>query len=178
MPSDEEFSNVSSAYYYASFAQARDQFVAQHVRALGPTFYATSGSSVRVVLEDLVCDRYTTFVYLAGVTGQVHLQRLQGYGFGPGVVVESALDVVHLRAISIVPNVGPLSPGGPFAPYNNQSFRRIYSILVSQPQHVGVWLGRADGYVADDIFCFATHTCLRLGYDNRSPSPFNLLDPA
>ena len=162
MPPDEAFTDRASPFYYATFAEARAGFIADHVGVFGPTFYCEGG---RQVLEDLIGDRYTDLIYFAAnAGGQASVRRVHGYGYGRTVTVVAAEDVIHLEGIATVPNVGPLSPGGPFAPYGNATFRTVFGIIASQPDSVAVWLGRSDGYVARDLFAFGVHTLLRLGY--------------
>ena len=37
--------------------------------------------------------------------------------------------------------------------------------------NVGLWLGRADGYVARDLFFFGINTAVRLGYSDTCVDP-------
>lgn len=58
-PSDEQFRNPTSRFYYPSFEAARAGFRSDHVPAIGPTIYVTHG--VRVHIE-FVRDRITTMI--------------------------------------------------------------------------------------------------------------------
>ena len=63
-----------------------------------------------------------------------------------------------------MPTVDPAYTG-----YNpTDRWSTIYGIIVSQQDNVAVWLGRADGYVARDLFAFGVNTLLRLG--NTAPT--------
>ena len=57
-------------------------------------------------------------------------------------------------------NAGPQSlgdtPGG--------DFTTLPAIIALDSENVGLWLGRADGYMASDLFFFGINTAVRLGY--------------
>ncbi len=166
MPSDAAFQDPDSPYYYPDFATAREHFIADHVKPYGPTFYGEG--LVNVVLEDIVCDRAVDFIYIA-TGGKCHFQRLTSFGYRRAIVIETALDVMHVHNYEWVPNTGPLSPGGPFAAYDGAHFSWVYGIIASQPDNVGIQLGHVDGYSLSDVTFFGIHTGLRLGYSDAYP---------
>ena len=61
VPSDEEFQDPQSPYYYASFEEARKNFIKDHVKAYGPTFYLPWGNNC--VIEDIIADGYYDFFF-------------------------------------------------------------------------------------------------------------------
>ena len=166
MPSDEAFQDPDSPYYYASFEEARERFIEDHVKPYGPTFYGEG--LVNVVLEDIVCDRAVDFIYVV-TGGKCHFQRITSFGYRRAFVIEQALDVMHIHNYEWVPNTGPLSPGGPFEAHNGDSFSWIYGIIASQPDNVGIQLGHVDGYSMSDITFFGIHTGIRFGYSDSYP---------
>lgn len=166
MPSDEAFQNPDSEFYYPDFDTARKNFMNDHVKPYGPTFYGEG--VVNVVLEDIVCDRAVDFIYIAS-GGKCHFQRLTSFGYGRAFAIEKALDVMHIHNYEWVPNTGPLSPGGPFAAYDGEHFSWIYGIIASQHDNVGIHLGHVDGYSFSDITFFGIHTGIRFGYSDSYP---------
>jgi len=163
LPSDEEFQDPDSPYYYASYEAARAGFVKDHVKPYGPTFYAAMG--INNVIEDIVCDRCFDFLYFAQ-SGKCHMNRITLYAYQHGFVFQYAPDVLHMSNMEWVPNGGPTSPGGP---YNGKTYTWAYGILVSQEEQVGIHLGQVDGYSFSDVTFFSLHTGIRFGHSTRFP---------
>ncbi len=166
MPSDEAFQNPESEFYYPDFDTARQNFLDDHVKPYGPTFYGDG--VINVVLEDIVCDRAVDFIYIAS-GGKCHFQRLTSFGYRRAFAIEKALDVMHIHNYEWVPNTGPLSPGGPFAAYDGEHFSWIYGIIASHHDNVGIHLGHVDGYSFSDITFFGIHTGIRFGFSDTYP---------
>ena len=77
MPPDSAFTDPSSPYFYETFAAARTNFMHDHVHRFGPTFYV---SGARVILEDLIGDRFTDFIFFSkGGGGECSVRRIQAY---------------------------------------------------------------------------------------------------
>jgi len=163
MPSDEEFQDPGSPYHYPSFAAARENFFRDHVKPYGPTIYSDFGPNV--VVEDIICDRYYDFIYMARA-GKAHFRRLTMHGYNRAMVIEKAKDILHIENVEYVPNVGPLSPGGP---YRGKHYTWVYAIIASRPDNVGLHLGEVDGYSFFDLGFFGIHTGVRLGYSSSQP---------
>ena len=122
-PTDQEFRNPKSPYYYKSFEEARARFVKEHVHPYGPTFYA-QWPAVNIVLEDICCDRYYDF-FFETQGGKSFISRVCAYGYKRAFVLKECLDVNRLTQIHCVPNVGPACPGvvGP-----DKSYTWIYGM--------------------------------------------------
>lgn len=166
-PTDEEFQNPESPYHYAGFDEARERFLADHIRPYGPTFYVPTATNN--VIEDIVCDRYYDFLHMR-FCGKTYVDRIFCYGVKRAFVYGEGLDINRLSHVHVVPNAGASCPGP--AP-GLGAWTWIYAILASQDDNVGVVMGRNDGYVLDDVFFFGMHTALRLGASRDYP----LVDP-
>jgi hypothetical protein len=164
LPSDEEFQDPGSPFYYPDFETARRRFIPDHVKPYGPTFYGEA--AVNTVIEDIICDRCVDFVYFR-TAGKCHFNRLTCHGYRRGFALEEARDVLHLTNFEWVPNGGPMSPGGPR--FDERTYSWAYGVIVSQPDNVGIHLGAVDGYSFHDVTCFGVHTGLRLGYSEDFP---------
>jgi hypothetical protein len=161
-PSDEEFADPGSRFHYASYPQARERFLRDHVKPYGPTFYVTGPN---VVIEDIVCDRYYDFFVQARMA-KTFVDRISLYGYRTGFAYLECLDVNRLSRIHLVPNVGPACPGKVAA---GRTYTWIYGIVASNPDNVGVHVGRSDGYVFRDLMFFGVHTAMRLGASKQYP---------
>lgn len=161
-PSDEEFADPSSPFHYATFDEARERFVREHVKPCGPTFYVTGPN---VVIEDIVCDRYYDF-FMQARSAKTWVDRISLYGYRRGFVYLECLDVNRLSRVHLVPNVGPACPG---KVASGRTYTWIYGIVVSSPDNIGVQVGRSDGYVFTDLMFFGVHTALRLGASRAFP---------
>ncbi|MBM3494277.1 MAG: hypothetical protein FJX72_08155 [Armatimonadetes bacterium] len=161
-PSDEEFADPKSPFHYASFEEARDRFVREHVKPCGPTFHVTGPN---VVIEDIVCDRYYDF-FVQSRSAKTFVDRISLYGYRRGFVYLECLDVNRLSRVHLVPSVGPACPGKALP---GKTYSWIYGIVVSSPDCVGVQVGRSDGYVFRDLMFFGVHTALRLGASREFP---------
>lgn len=161
-PSDEEFQNPKSPYYYKTFEDAKREFISQHVKPYGPTFYAVG---VNIIVEDIVCDHFYDFFFDAG-GAKVFVNRIFCYGFKRAFVMKQSLDVNHISHIHCGPNAGPFGPG---VVEKDKTYTWIYGIIVSQEDNIGVQLGRSDGYSFDDLFFYGVHTALRLGASKQYP---------
>lgn len=166
-PTDAEFRDPSSPYYYKTFQEARENFIKDHVKPYGPTFYTPTG--VNVVIEDIVCDRFYDFFFQAG-GGKSFINRVYLYGYKRGFVYKECFDINRLSNVHFVPNCGPASPG-PVG--DGKTYSWIYGIVVSQEDNIGIQIGRSDGYTFHDVFFFGVHTALRLGASKEYP----LYDP-
>jgi hypothetical protein len=163
MPTDEEFQDKNSPYYYPSFEAARANFVKDHVKPYGPTFY--SDMATNITIEDITCDRYYDFLYYVQA-GKCHLDRLSMFGYRKAFTLQWTPDVVHMNNMELVPNGGPTSPGGPF---DGKSYTWAYGAILSQPDNVGIHFGTVDGYSFQDVTFFAIHTAVRFGYSKEYP---------
>eukprot|EP00937_MAST-01D_sp_MAST-1D-sp2_P002641 g2641.t1 len=182
-PTDRDLFDAQGAYAYASFDDARRRFVAEHVPPVGPAIYVTSG--VRVEIADVVGALFTWLVYFGGTGhGQSHVRRVQGWGYNALVTVEAATDVMSFDTLRMIINSAPYClgarpaacdvPGAAVAGANRclGNFTAVPAVVALRPSNVALWLGRADGYTARDLFAFGVHTAVRLGV---APPP---VDPA
>lgn len=172
-PSDEQFRDPDSVYYYPSFEAARAGFRKDHVPAIGPTIYVTHG--VRVHIEFVIASGFVDGIYFAQGGGQSSVSNVQGYGFGALVTVEQAADVFSFRNIRYSVNAGP-NPLGQEPPQQacevqhprprvcQGNFTILPAIVALDSSNVGIWLGRADGYMANELFFFGVNTGIRLGF--------------
>ena len=167
-PSDEEFQDPKSKFHYKSFEDARASYVKDHVRTYGPTFYAPNATA-NIVLEDICCDRYYDFFFQAR-GGKTFINRICCYGYNRAFVFQECLDINRITQVHCVPNTGPSCPGMNAEGRTNSW---IYGILTSQPDSIGIQMGRNDGYVFSDIFFFAVNTGIRIGASKEYP----ILDP-
>jgi hypothetical protein len=175
-PTDSEFANKSSPFYYPDEASATLHFIADHVPAIGPTFYITNG--VRVRIEDVISSGFVDFIYYGGRGhGQGSVRNIQGWGYGRFVTVEMAEDVLSFENLRFIINAGPHCLGAkPSAaiceagkPDSKSercrgNFTMLPAIVALQSNSVGLWLGRADGYRLTGSFFFGTNTAVRLGF--------------
>eukprot|EP00041_Stephanoeca_diplocostata_P016311 m.320715 g.320715 ORF g.320715 m.320715 type:complete len:518 (-) comp20325_c0_seq8:296-1849(-) len=175
-PTDEEFQNLNSPYYYSSFEEARMRFYADHIPTLGPTFYISGGT--RVLLENLAGSGFKDFIYFGPGAGQSHVQRVHGWGYGALITVEQAQDVMSFHTVRYIINAGPrvLGPKPSTGCQQNSTIERcrgnftwIPGIVAAADENVGLWLGRSDGYVASDLFFFGVNTAIRLGFSGKFP---------
>ena len=168
MPSDEEFQNPNSRFHYPSYEVAKSNFIRDHVKAYGPTFYVTFGDNT--VVEDILADRYYDFYFLKQ-GAKARINRISLYGYNRAFVIEESFDVNRISDVEIVPNVGPTCPCK--VDYLGKSWTWIYDIIVSQQSNVGIHLGISDGYILDNLSFFGVHTAIRLG----ASTDFPIYDP-
>jgi hypothetical protein len=143
------------------------------VPAIGPTIYVTHG--VRVHIDFVIASGFVDMVYFAQGGGQSSVSNIQGYGFGALVTVEQAADVFSFRNIRYSINAGP-NPLGQEPPKQacevqhprprvcQGNFTILPAIIALDSSNVGIWLGRADGYMANELFFFGINTGIRLGF--------------
>ena len=162
-PTDEEFKDSKSPYYYKSFDEAKARFIKEHVKPCGPTFYVPY--AVNVVIEDICCDRYYDFIFMRNC-GKSYVNRIFCYGYKRTLVYWEGLDIARISHVHNVPNAGPVAPG---KAGEGKTYTWIYSIIGSQEDNIGLQIGRADGYSIDDIFFFAVHTALQFGASKDYP---------
>ncbi|MHB0998833.1 MAG: glycosyl hydrolase family 28-related protein [Armatimonadota bacterium] len=157
-PTDQEFQDPKSRFYYKTFDDAKKSFIAKYVKPYGPTFYIPN-HTVNAVVEDISCDRFYDFFFQAR-GGKSFVRRICLYGYKRAFVFGECLDVNRVSEVHCVPNVGTVAPGimGP-----NQTYTWVYGIIASQDDNIGVQIGRSDGYILNDVFFFGVHTALRLG---------------
>jgi len=169
-PTDAELFDPAGPYGYGSFEEARRRFVAEHVPPAGPAIYVTSG--VRVEIADVVGSGWTWLVYFGGGGhGMSHVRRVQGWGFNSLVTLEQAADVMTFDQLRYTVNSGPYCLGARPASCDREppsarcrgNFTAVPAIVALRPSNALLWLGRADGYVARDLFAFGAHTGVRLG---------------
>ncbi len=181
-PTDAEFTDPSSPFYYSSFEKARKMFFDDHLPKIGPTIYVVSGT--RFIVEDVIASGFRDFIYCKS-GGQSHIRRVHGWGYGTFIAVESAHDVMSFQGVHFIVNAGPRCVG-PLDPSAAQScakspsqercrgnFTWIPGIVASNPNNVGIWMGRSDGYVTRDAFFFGLNTAMRFGYSQSVP----MVDP-
>lgn len=167
-PTDQEFNDPKSPYHYDSFDKAKLSFIKDHVRPYGPTFYFPGGGA-NVVIEDIVCDRYYDFFFQVR-GGKTAIDRIYLYGYKRGFVIKESADVNRLSNIHLCPNTGPACPG---TVGSGKKYSWIYGIVASQPDCIGVQLGKSDGYCISNSFFLGVHTGVRFG---ASPA-YPLWDP-
>lgn len=163
MPSDMEFKDPKSPYYYQSFEQAKVNFVHDHVKVYGPTFYVPWAN--HVVIEDIMASQYYDFFFLKG-GAKVTVNRVSLYGYNRAFVIQESHDVNIVSDVRYVPNVGPTTPG-PVSP--DKTYSWIYGIIVSQPSNVGLHIGASDGYIFNNLFFYGIHTAIRFGASESYP---------
>lgn len=163
-PTDQEFQDPKSRFYYKTFEDARAKYIKEHVKPYGPTFYIPDATA-NIVVEDISCDRYYDFFYQAK-GGRTFISRICCYGYKRAFVFGECLDVNRMSQLHCVPNVGPACPGT-IAP--DWAYTWIYGIVASQDDNIGVQMGRNDGFVFNDIFFFAFHTAVRYGASKQYP---------
>ena len=173
-PTDAEFATPGSPYYYPSFEAARENFRRDHVPAIGPTIYVTRGT--RVHIEFVIASRFVDMVYFDKGCGMSSVSNVQGYGYGRLITVEEAADVLSFRNIRYSVNAGPNGLGNQYAGQPacarqhpapeccRGNFTTLPAIIALDSDNVGIWLGRADGYMATEIFFFGINTGIRLGF--------------
>lgn len=166
-PTDGEFNDPRSPYHYDSFEKARASFIKDHVKPCGPSFYLAGGANV--VMEDIVCDRYYDFFFQAA-GGRSAIDRVYLYGYKRGFVIRESYDVNRLSNIHLCPGTGPACPGDVGGA---KRYSWIYGIVASQPDCVGVQLGKSDGYCFSNLFFYGVHTGIRFGASAAYP----LVDP-
>lgn len=172
-PSDAEFQDPKSPFWYPSFEVARANFVRDHVRPYGPTFYVVWGDNT--CIEDIIADRYYDFFYLkAGA--KVSVDRISVYGYKRAFVIEESYDVNRFSNIEIVPNGGPICPGKACYAWgasgqcvDERTYSWIYGIIVSQDDNVGVHIGISDAYMFHNLYFYGVHTGFRLGASSDYP---------
>ena len=176
-PTDAEMERL-----YPTFEAARRGFVADHVPPFGPTFYITAG--VRVQITDVIGAGFRHLIYFAGRGhGMSHIRRVQGWGWDTLVTVVEAQDVLTFEQLRFTINSGPWCLGARPAACDHEAegiercrgnFTVLPAVVALRPSNVMLWMGRADGYVARDLFGFGVHTALRLG---SAPGEYQLRDP-
>ena len=185
-PTDAEFADPASKYHLnpsANLSAQSASFIKHLLPPIGPTFYCVA--PVRVVIEDVVGSRFRDFIYFAKGGGQSHVRRIHGWGYGRFVAVEAAEDVFSFDTLRHIINAGPdcLGPAPPPSVCKKQiptprvcvgNFTVLPALVAVSPSNVGLWLGRADGYVASDLFFFGVNTAVRLGY---APGTYALRNP-
>jgi hypothetical protein len=179
-PSDEDFANKTSPFYYRNHDDAIRNFYADHVPKIGPTIYIEFG--IRVFIEDVIAFGFSDFIYYSGkANGQGSVRNVQGWGYGRFITVEQASDVLSFDNLRYIVNAGPHCLGPkPDAAVCNQpserncercrgSFSLLPAIVALHPNNVGLWLGRCDGYRLTGSFFFGVNTAVRLGFAAGSP---------
>lgn len=68
--------------------------------------------------------------------------------------------MLSFRNLRYSVNAGPQAIGA--TPSGN--FTTLPGIIALDNENVGLWLGRADGYMASELFFFGINTAVRLGY--------------
>ena len=173
-PTDAEFVTPGSPFYYPTFQAARENFRRDHVPAVGPAIFIKNG--VRVHVENVIASGYVDFIYFSGAGhGQSSVTSVQGWGYGRFVTVEQASDVLSFSNWRYSVNAGP-NPLGQRPPAHacevqhpqpavcRGNFTTLPAIVALDSDNVGLWLGRADGYMATDLFFFGVGTAIRLGF--------------
>jgi hypothetical protein len=157
-PSDQEFDDPKSPYHYATDAERRARFLAEHVKPYGPTFTIRPGAA-STTIEDITCGRYWDFFVLTG-GGKVFLQRCYLYGFKRAVAMREAKDTVRIEGIHIVPNVEePIS----------WQHAKLHEIITQYEDNIAFDFGSVDGYSINDVVVFLAHTGMRLGTSPEHP---------
>ena len=164
MPSDEEFQDPQSPYYYPTFEVAKTNFIKDHVKAYGPTFYLPLGTNCAI--EDINADRYYDFFFLKE-GAKVNINHISLYGYNRAFVIQESYDVNTISNISVVPNVGPTTPAE--VDYLGKTWKWIYAILVSRQDNIGMQIGISDGYSFDNVFFHGVHTAIQLGASEKFP---------
>jgi len=173
-PTDADFGNKSSPFYYPDQASAIRKFLVDHVPAIGPAIYITNG--VRVRVKDVIASGFVDFIYFGGNGhGQGSISNVQGWGYGRLVTVEMAEDVLSFENLRYTVNAGPhclgakpsaeicaAQPAGVERCRGN--FTLLPAIVALSSNNVGLWLGRADGYRLTGSFFFGINTAVRLGF--------------
>ena len=164
MPSDEEFQNPHSPYYYPSFEAARENFFQDHVKAYGPTFYLPWGTNC--VIEDIIADGYYDFFFLKE-GARIRLKRIFLYGYNRGFVIQESYDVNIISDIMLLPVFGQAAPGR--VEYLNKTWSWVYSIIVTRQSNVGIHMGISDGYSFDNLLFHGVNTAIRFGASEDYP---------
>lgn len=162
-PSNDQFQDPKSPYYYKSFDEARQRFVKEHVKPYGPTFY-TGGFASNIVIEDIVCDRFTDFYFQVN-GGKCFLNRVCAYGYKRAFTFLECGDINRISHAHCHPSAG----GEGADPLGERKYDWILGIMGSDPEHVGIQIGRSDGYVFEDIFFFGFHTAIQYGSSKANP---------
>ena len=97
-PTDAEFADPKSPYYYPSFSAAREGFRRDHVPAVGPTIYVTTG--LRVHIEFVVASRYVDMIYFAAGAERVY-SPIAGHEVIDGPEGVDRLAGARLRAVDV-----------------------------------------------------------------------------
>lgn len=157
-PSDAEFEDPGSPYFYATDAERQERFLADHVKPYGPTFTVRPGVA-SVTIEDITCGRYWDFFVLSG-GGKIFIQRCYLFGFKRAFALREAKDTVRFEGIHIVPNVEePIS----------WQHAKLHAVITSYPDNIAFDFGSVDGYSIHDVVVFLAHTGLRLGTSPEHP---------
>lgn len=163
-PTDEEFQDKNSPYYYPSFEAAKTNFIKDHVMAYGPTFYLPWGTNC--VIEDIIADGYYVFFFLKN-GARVRLNRIFLYGYNRGFVIQESYDVNVISDIMLIPGFGPHAPNMPES--SNKKWSWMYSIISSQPNNVGIHMGLSDGYSFNNLLFHCVNTAIRFGASEDYP---------
>lgn len=162
-PTDEEFNDPASPYYYKSFEEARDNYIHRHVKSYGPTIYIPASSNN--VIEDITCDRFYDFFFQAA-GAKTYVRRINLYGYNRSFVFAESADINRVSEVHNVPSIGIACPGNVG---EGRTFSWIYGIIASQNDNVGIQIGRSDGFVFNDLFFFGLHTAIQLGASLEYP---------
>lgn len=157
-PSDEEFADPKSPYYYPTDSLRRERFLADHARPYGPTFTIRPGVASCTV-EDITCARYWDFFVLTG-GGKVFIERCYLFGYKRAFAFREGKDTIRIRGIHIVPNVEePIS----------FKHAKLHEIITRWPDNIAFDYGSVDGYSIEDVVVFLAHTGMRLGTSPKKP---------
>ena len=88
-PTDADFSNSKSKFYYPDPPSAIKKFITDHIPPIGPTIYITNG--VRVNIDHVIASGFRDFIYYGGSGhGQGSVSNIQGWGYGRFVTGDKA----------------------------------------------------------------------------------------
>lgn len=156
-PSDAEFQNPASPYYYPDLESAKARFLAEHARPYGPTFFSRHGASTTI--EDITCGRYWDFIQFQ-VAGKVFIERCYLFGYKRAIAIRHGPDTIRIRGIHVVPNVER-----PIA----REHTWLHAAICAAPDNIAFDFGAVDGYSLDDVVVFLAHTGLKLGASEEDP---------
>src|SRR4030042_120620 len=163
-PTDKEFQNENSPYYYPSFEAAKANFIKDHIKAYGPTFYLPWSNDC--VIENIIADGYYDFLFLKwGV--RLRMNGIYLSGISRGIVIQESIDVNIISDLEIIPIFGPTSPFA--SATTNESSHWMYSIMAAQPDSVGIHMGISDGYSFDNLLFHGVNTAIRFGASEDYP---------
>jgi len=160
-PTNEQFQDPDSPYYYTSFEAARDNFYKDHIKPYGPTFHVQRGHYT--VLEDIHCSGYYDF-YFQEVGGKSYLTKIYLAGLGRAFTFLNCAEVNRISGIHYTPRLTTKGPDG-----KNIHTTWMNGIVATHRDNVGFFIGRSDGYTFQDIFLFGIGTGVRLGASKEYP---------